>query len=711
MKNVLLISVDDLFNYQKFRTTFGVEIQTPNLDRLAAQGAFMENAYAATPLCNPSRATIMTGRSPFETRMFSNAEDQYRFIDPAQTLPAAFAAAGHATGSVGKVFHGPTVAPDFAAGIIDENMTSSGLLREDFGLPFRSGAAPPDVVDADFWDYRTVDVAAGFLAARDPDRPFFLQVGFSRPHIPMVVPEAWFDLYPIEEIVAAGFPDAVNDALPDFAKQFLSPTPDETLAARIQAYLASISFVDAQLGRLLDAMDAGGHMENTTVLLFSDHGYHQGDRDSYGKFTLWEEAANAPVIVVDPDQDEAGRTISQPVNLNQIFATLTDLAGIATPGSVTAPSFAGLIDSDLGPVQDRPVLTTIYGNLSMRAGDYRLIRYEDGALELYDLAADPRQLVNLALDRTANGPLVAGMLQTLRDAGREEGIRFSLNLDILNGDARDETLIPGNAVGTVAGGAGDDLYFILPDTVVVEFEGEGRDMVVLRSNLVDTSLAYTLPDHVEDLGVGVGVDAVTLTGNDLDNRIVAAQRSAATIDGGGGDDSVFGSLLDDSISGGTCDDELHGFRGNDLLRGLAGDDYLSGELGDDTLAPGKGTDTAQGGPGADTFYFRPDQGTTFIAQAAATDPTVLVRRDFTPGEDLIVLADFAFASSGQALMAFRDTEIGAELDAEGTRIVLFGVSTAELERSSVILASEIGAGPPRPPEIPVNRDDGGALDF
>ncbi|GIX12847.1 MAG: hypothetical protein KatS3mg118_0806 [Paracoccaceae bacterium] len=710
MKNVLLISIDDLFNYQKFRTKFGVEIQTPNLDRLAAKGTFFENGFAATPLCNPSRAAIMTGRSPFQTGVFSNSEEFYRFINKAETLPAAFQSAGYRTGMVGKVFHYPNLAEDFAAGILDERLVTRGLIEEDFGLPFKTGPVPAPYTDEDFADFRSASLAIEFLNRHTGREPFMLAVGFLRPHLPTVVPQEYFDLYPISSIVAAGYPDQVVDALPEFAKQFINSTPEESLAARIQGYLASITFVDAQLGRILDAMDAGGHWNDTTVLLFSDHGYLLGDHDSYGKFTLWEEAANAPLIVVDPDQDADGQVISTPVSLTQIFPTLTELAGIPTPDSVTTRSFAGLVDSDRGPYEERPVLTFINGSLSMRAGDYRLIRYEDGSLELYDLAKDPGQYVNLALDR-ANAALVADMIRLMREIGREEAIRFTDSLVVLNGNARDDVLIAGDDVGTLIGRAGDDTYFATNGTRVVELSGEGIDTLVLRAGPAGSEVVYRLPAHVENLTLGIGITAIHARGNELDNRIVVGRDASSTILGVGGNDSLFGSVAIDDLRGGAGGDYVFGMRDDDLLVGGGGDDVLDGGPGNDRLRPGAGDDVMTGGAGADVFVFAPREGRNVIAKTLATQPDRAREPDFDPATDKLLLLGFGFASATEAREAFFDTPSGACLNQAGTRIRLWGVSADELTDRSILLRSNGAGAAEEPTGIAIDLDTGGAFDF
>ncbi|MEM9050087.1 MAG: sulfatase-like hydrolase/transferase [Pseudomonadota bacterium] len=626
MKNVLMISIDDLFNYNAFRTKFGVTIQTPNFDRLAEMGTFFDNAYATTPQCNPSRATIMTGKSVFETQVFNNSEEFYAFIDPAETMPAAFKNAGYTTSMLGKVFHPPVpLGREFVQGILDTQVTSFGLRNQNFNFPFWNGPLPPPNRDDDYYDYDTVTKAIALLEAYDARgagaAPFMMSIGIYRPHAPTIVPQAYFDLYPIEDIVAAGFTEAEIDALPAFAKEFARGSPEAPLAARVQGYLASVTFADAQLGRLLDVLDANDQWDDTTIALWSDHGYNLGDHDHFGKFTLWEQAANAPVILIDPDQDQAGRVETTPIGLNQIFATLTELAGIATPSTVSAPSFAGLIDASLGRYDAKPVFTFIYGSISMRDGAYRLIRYEDGGLELYDLSTDPDQRLNLALD-PANRPLLQSMIARLREAGAEEGIRFGDNRAVLNGGNQDDRLIAGNNVDSVVARDGDDMIFILPQTQVIEDVNAGIDTVVLRSDLVQTGWRYTAPDNVENVTVGVGMEGIRLQGNALDNQLVTALRTSATVQGMAGDDRIFGSLNADTIFGGTGDDVVEAFRGDDRVFGDAGNDRMQGWMGNDALFGGEGNDILIGFAGDDRL-----DGGAGIDRASYVDGTSPVHAD------------------------------------------------------------------------------------
>jgi Ca2+-binding RTX toxin-like protein len=504
------------------------------------------------------------------------------------------------------------------------------------------------------------------------------------------VPQRYFDLYPLADIVVPRFPQAAIDALPDFALQFTGGALTGAAAARgIQAYLASITFADAQLGRLLDALDAGKHWDDTAVVLWSDHGYHLGDHDRWAKFTLWEEAANAPLIVYDPDQARAGSTVDVPVSLGQLFPMLAELAGTGVPDTVTTESFAGLIDGSHGAYRAGPVLTYIYGSLSMRTQNFRTIRYEDGSLEVYDLRHDPGQIDNLALDPSKAG-LVTTLLSKMRAAGMAEGIRFDDRMGILNGSGGADKLIALDDVTEAVGGAGSDHYFITRSTVVTEDPGGGIDTVVLRWDGVRDDPVYTLPGHVEHLYGGIGLRGAYLRGNDLSNRIVARKGGALLANGLDGNDRIYGSTYDDFAFGDTGNDQIFGWLGDDTLQGGAGTDRLDGSTGNDTLVGGPGDDFISTGPGSDTVVFLPGHGSDRIAATDSYRLFTPLGRDFDVRTDVLELDGFRFATRADALAAFSAGPLGAIFDAQGTQVLLYGVPVGQLTVTNIRLVNPTG---------------------
>ena len=673
--NLVMISVDDLFAYQKFRHTFGVEIMTPNMDRLAGQGTIFDNAYAATPLCGPSRAAILTGQTPFETGIMENVD--YYNLDRSELLPTILHDAGMTTALFGKIFHSYPE-PEYAEGMLDITEEPSGI-----GNKVDGGAVGPGAED--YADFITIQNAIDMLNDHaGDDTPFALMAGLRRPHLPWIVPQEYYDLYPVEDIVAAGYPDDFFATLPPFALQFLkADEPNQSVARAIQGYLASVTFADAQIGRLLDTLDAQGLWDTTTVVLWSDHGYHLGDHDNWGKFTLWEEAANAPLIIVDPDQDQAGVHVDTAVSLSQIFATLTDLLGLATPASVTNPSFAGLIDSSFGPYTGGPVLTTVFGSLGMRWGDLRFIRYEDGSVELYDLSTDPGQTINLAVN-PAQAALVTACLDTLRAAASAQGALFDDVSGELTGGTGDDRLIARNDVTHATGGDGDDIYFINQSIDVVEETDGGFDTAVLRAGSNGSTVRYVLPQNVEGYSDGIGVDLARIRGNAADNTMIGSDGRSIfqgldghdNLQGGKGDDNLFGGSGADTILGGADNDLLLGGRGNDLLKDVVGSDVFHGGKGDDRIASGVGPDR---------IIFRPNDGADMIADFSVLDGRTPLAADFDPSKDVLVFDGFAFANAAEVLAAFSDFPDGAVLVAEGFKLTLWGISATDLTAACIEL--------------------------
>ncbi len=409
--NVLLIAIDDLNDWVGVLGGHPHAI-TPNIDRLAARGALFTSAHTQAPLCGPSRASIMSGLRPSTTGIYGQInDDQLRDAHPVlnnlRFLPEYFADHGYHTMGVGKLFH--QHAPD---GVFAE----SGGREPGFG-PFpeerfhweREGTSTdwgsfPEA-DSLMPDYRSATWASARLAA-EYGEPFFLAVGFLRPHVPWYAPPTWFDKHPIDSLA---LPSYRADDLNDVSATALAmatvppmPTTDWAIAAGqweaiVQAYLASVSFVDAQVGRVLDALDASGHADDTIVVLFSDHGYHIGEKGRFAKHSLWEPATRVPLVVAGPGVP-GGVRVPAAVELLDVYPTLVDLAGLPENDSNEGESLRSVIT--VSDDEDADVAITTYGrqNHGLRAGALRYIRYEDGSEELYDLDLDPEEWTNLAPD-------------------------------------------------------------------------------------------------------------------------------------------------------------------------------------------------------------------------------------------------------------------------------------------------------------------------
>lgn len=406
--NVLLIAVDDLNDWVGCLGGHP-QAKTPHLDALAKRGVLFSNAHCQSPVCNPSRASLMTSLYPETSGIY--------FLNPgiaasevakrSLTMPERFARDGyHVTGG-GKLFHGEENARYFEnyAG----NMGSFGprpkkKLSEPHGHPLWDWGAFPES-DEEMPDHRLAAWAAGELGSLPTGKPFFLAVGFYRPHVPMYVPQKWFDLHPLGSVAlprvkAADLADLSKYAIDITRLKHIAPTQSWMVESgewqhAVQSYLASVSFVDSCVGTVVAALDRSEHRDNTIIVLFSDHGFHLGEKDRWAKRSLWEESTRVPVVVVAPGV-AAGADCKQPVGLIDLYPTLLQLAGLAPDPRHEGHSLRPLLEN---PQADWPHLARTSfgpGNVALRSARYRYIRYLDGSEEFYDHEADPDEWTNLA---------------------------------------------------------------------------------------------------------------------------------------------------------------------------------------------------------------------------------------------------------------------------------------------------------------------------
>jgi len=425
--NVLMIAVDDMNDWVGCLGGYAGTVHTPNIDRLAARGTLFTNAHCASPKCAPSRAAILLGRMPSTTGLYDNAHWWYPHMPDAVTLPMHFRAHGYRAVGAGKIHHHtagfnpPHQWDEFEPLVFRDDPWFRGDRRNypwsDFGSPPEGypfsgvknlghendwGSLP--VPERDLDDARSIDAAIGYLR-RDHDRPFLLAVGTFRPHLPWYVPQRFFDLYDSADVVLPEVPADDLDDLPPPARELAAERRRDfelirdagQWRAAVRAYLASISFADAQVGRLLDELDASPHAADTIVVFWSDHGWHLGEKHHWHKMTLWERATRVPFIIAAPGHDTA--RCARPVNLVDLYPTLIDLCGLpASPHALDGQSLTPLLRDPTVP-RERPSVTEfLAGNAAVRDECYRYIRYHDGSEELYDHRADPNEWRNLASD-------------------------------------------------------------------------------------------------------------------------------------------------------------------------------------------------------------------------------------------------------------------------------------------------------------------------
>jgi arylsulfatase A-like enzyme len=397
--NVLMIAVDDLNHWVGYLGR-NRQTSTPNIDRLAARGLRFSRSYCAAPVCNPSRTALLTGMRPATTGAYDNRDDWRTVVRPELTLLTTFRQAGYYVAGAGKIYHGG----------FDRRSEWDDYLKREGPDPTPTGDrgvggikfAPLDCGDDDMREARIVGYGIEQLKRRH-ERPFFLTIGLHKPHMPWNVPQKYFDLHPLASIE---LPPTKADDLADVPREgvrMADPEGDHaTMLASgrwkeaVQAYLAAVSYADAMIGRLLDALEASPFRDNTIVVLWGDHGWHLGEKEHWRKFALWEEATRAPLIWVVPGLTNANSLCERTVDFMTIYPTLCDLAGIPIPTHVEGQSILKLLTDPQAP-WDTPALTTYkFNNHAVRSEGWRYIRYADGSEELYDESQDPYEWTNLA---------------------------------------------------------------------------------------------------------------------------------------------------------------------------------------------------------------------------------------------------------------------------------------------------------------------------
>ncbi|MEM7107286.1 MAG: sulfatase [Bacteroidota bacterium] len=415
--NVLFVIADDLncnINAYGHPT-----VKTPHLDRLAKKGVLFENAYTNYPLCAPSRTSMLTGLYPDQTKTYKLTDTLRNFAPDVITLPQSFMNSGYYVARVGKIYHYMNPKDIGTPGHDDpeswhEAIYPRGRDKEEedkiFSLrPGRFGATlswlAAEGEDREQTDGKVATEAIKLLRkCKEKGDPFFLAVGFYKPHTPFVAPKKYFNMYDRSAIVVPQVPEGYLETLPIPAQKLLTRfkvqnnLSDSLARCAIQAYYATISFMDAQLGRILDELDQLGLSENTIIVFTSDHGYHMGEHGYYQKTTLFEDADHVPLILSYPKMRMAGRSTSAMSELIDLYPTLTSLAKIQAPEYM-----AGI---DLNPVLqdiDREVRIsafTQYGSgYTVRTTNYRYTEWLNGGddlIELYDLQRDPAEMRNLA---------------------------------------------------------------------------------------------------------------------------------------------------------------------------------------------------------------------------------------------------------------------------------------------------------------------------
>jgi len=405
--NILLIAIDDLNDWIGCLGGHP-QAKTPNIDRLAARGVLFSNAHCQSPVCNPSRASMMTSLYPATTGIyFLNPDlDASAVARKNVLLPRRFEKEGYHVSGAGKLFHGnqnKKYLPNYAGSFGGFGPRPPKKLSPFPGHPLWDWGAFPET-DEQMPDHK---IAAWGVAElrKTHEKPFFLATGFYRPHVPQFAPQKWFDMYPLDSLK---LPAVMENDLEDLSKyainltrlKHVSPTHEWVLKNEqwkplVQSYLACVSFVDHQVGRVLAALDKSPYQDNTFIVLYTDHGFHLGEKERWAKRSLWEDGTRVPMIIAGPGVAE-GKVCRKPVQLLDIYPTLLSLAGLKGDLQLEGHSMAPLLAD---PEANWPHMARSSfgpGNYAIRSERYRYIHYNDGTEEFYDHATDPHEWKNLA---------------------------------------------------------------------------------------------------------------------------------------------------------------------------------------------------------------------------------------------------------------------------------------------------------------------------
>lgn len=460
--NVLFLISDDLNNYLG---CYGdPRAKTPHIDDLASRGVRFDRAYCTFPLCGPSRNSMLTGLYPNSSGILANSQIFRQTIPSHQSLSQAFRLDGYFAARIGKLYHynvpnsiGTNGHDDPGSWELELNPAGVDRLEEEddiftltpgqFGGTLSWYASPKS--DEHHTDAMLASDAGWVLerCAKQKDRPFFLAVGFFRPHTPYVAPkDPYFGWYPEKEMplfpaIDKNPPEVPAAALGSYKKEQDKLT-DELRQQCVQAYYASISFMDAQVGRVVEALDRLGLAENTIIVFTSDHGYHMGEHGLYQKQSLFEGSARVPLLIVAPTNvlpgAVKGTVVKEPVSHLDLYPTLTELAGVKAPDNLQGQSLAPMLKDPEAKGRGWALTQVVRGGVgkpkgsaakgagakrffgySLRTPRYRYTEWDEGAQgsELYDHENDPGELVNLA-GKPGHAEIVAGLSQLLREAAK-----------------------------------------------------------------------------------------------------------------------------------------------------------------------------------------------------------------------------------------------------------------------------------------------------
>ena len=659
--NICVIWVDDMIDMFTWRNTFGIPIQTPNLDRLMGKGVRFSNCYATVPLCAPCRAEIATGLSPFRTGLVDLNRFWRQVMPPEKAWAYDLRRAGFYTFTTGKVDATYRPMPESYRRVlfhedppaVDRNGRTKIHPYLDRGPGINGVNAPDDDGSQDhlFYDFEVAQNAIDFLDRANPARRHLIQLGFKHPHYDLECPDRFYQLYDAAAIrwptIAAA--EDYHGPQPGFAvyeAAYIANgnwTPekagDEGWRQVVRAYFAAISLVDHEIGRFLTALEASPLGSNTTVIFLSDNGFNLGNHDSFHKMSQWDSAAHVPLCIWNPQMKE-GRVEPLPVSLHNLPKTILQLAGLPyRPDWVSGQSLLPLIDPSFGTYnQTKSPVTSVFGTLSVRPSvqglsHLRYFRYPNGEEHVYDIVADPGETVNLkdtAPLATLRDELVLGALDLGLDLrGFEDparGVNAMMAVDgsvVLQGSRGNDSYWAYGAdaenIREDADGGNDTLWYMGgPDDYVLHCPMNVENIriatVVARNEDAKKGEARTIrivahPDSPIDFETSERV-TVNVRGSRGNDVMTGPKYGGATFYGGEGDDRLlaiaklpsshhafYGGSGNDTLIGGGGRDTLDGGTGDDVIHGSGGRNLIFGGHGNDVITDGDGSSTVHTGPG------------------------------------------------------------------------------------------------------------------
>jgi len=423
--DVLLIVLDDVNDWVGYLGGHP-GVHTPAIDGLAARGLGFTNAHCPSPVCRPSRTALLSGMRACHLPGGPNTL-WTDLIEVERTLPAWFGAHGYRVAGCGKVFHlqNELAFDEYFDGENDFPGPERSLGAE-YGLddddddeeeePAKFSDAETDILNDEHFDWGAIDTDefhwrdhqnATWAAERlseDSDQPLFLAIGIGKPHLPWYFPASYFDLYPLEDVELPDVRVGDRADLPREARNLVHSgrvhaklVEADLWCEAVRAYLAGVSFADAQVGLVLAALEASPRRDRTIVALVSDHGWHLGEKGHWRKATLWERSTHIPLVIATPGYQLPGATCGRPVESLSIYPTLCDLAGLPRPEQIEAPSLVPLL-ADPAAEWSHLALTSLRDSHTLRSERYRFTRYRAGSIELYDHELDPHEYDNRADD-------------------------------------------------------------------------------------------------------------------------------------------------------------------------------------------------------------------------------------------------------------------------------------------------------------------------